>query len=178
MKSRKRILIVDDDEDIRDSLAMLLDLQYDTGTAADGKDALRMLEAEHYDAILLDLMMPVLNGEELVAELHKRKIEIPIAMLSAARDLPEVAARCGVTEYINKPVRFETLLQTLSRLLSDGSDSTPPSGSDAEEPAADLPGGPNGDRSSRGCATDPTRRHPPSVQGLFFGDRCLPARLP
>jgi DNA-binding response OmpR family regulator len=64
-------------------------------------------------------MMPVLSGEDVIAELRKRDNDVPLAILSATRDVGEVARRWGVKEYLAKPVTFERLMTTLSRLLPE-----------------------------------------------------------
>ena len=94
------VLVVDDDLGLRETLRALLELEgYEVALAGDGLDALRALEGLSPDAILLDLMMPRMNGEEFVQELSRRgrQAEFPIIILSAdprAR-LRSQAFRCG-----------------------------------------------------------------------------------
>ncbi|HST88389.1 MAG TPA: response regulator, partial [Ktedonobacterales bacterium] len=80
------VLVVDDDRGLRETLRALLELEgYEVALAGDGLDALRALEGLSPDAILLDLMMPRMNGEEFVQELSRRgrRAEFPIIILSA-----------------------------------------------------------------------------------------------
>lgn len=121
----KRVLIVDDDADIRDSLAMLLADRYRVVTAADGREALAVVQDGGADVVLLDLMMPVMSGEELVRELRRRGCAVPVALISAARDLPGIARQLGVGDYIVKPFDLPALERLIARLVAD--DEPPPS---------------------------------------------------
>lgn len=129
----KRVLVVDDDADIRDSLAMLLADRYRVVTAADGREALAVLQDGGADVVLLDLMMPVMSGEDLVRELRRRGCGLPVALISAARDLPGVARRLGVGHYIVKPFDLPALERLIARLVEGGEapPSTGPSGAGA-----------------------------------------------
>ncbi|WP_162874775.1 response regulator, partial [Pseudomonas viridiflava] len=103
------ILIVDDDVHVRDLLEVLLQNQhYRTQTAESGEQALEMVEKHAPDLMLLDIMMPGMDGYEVASRLKSGKTtsNIPIIMLSA---LDERSARisgleAGAEEYLNKPV--------------------------------------------------------------------------
>jgi CheY-like chemotaxis protein len=113
---RKRVLVVEDDEDIRVSLELALeDAGWQVRTAANGRDALRAaLEGPPPDAIVLDLMMPVMHGWELVAALraHPSLQHVPLVVTSAVNDDERVSADV----VLRKPYRLETLLYALERL--------------------------------------------------------------
>jgi CheY-like chemotaxis protein len=113
---RKRVLVVDDDEDIRVSLELALeDAGWQVQTAANGQDALRgMLDGPPPDAIVLDLMMPVMHGWELVELLraHPALQNVPLVVTSAANDHERIRADV----VLRKPYRLETLLLVLDRL--------------------------------------------------------------
>ena len=108
---QQTILVVDDDQDIRETVCMLLeDEGYRAVGAANGAEALAMLDnAEHPCLVLLDLMMPVMNGWEFIEQLEKRHAldEIPVVVQSAA---DEVLRPDGVRGYLKKPVHLDTLL--------------------------------------------------------------------
>src|SRR5262249_30089841 len=87
----KRILLVDDEPDLVESLAMALEGQFEARTAHNGKEALAVLASEPIDAIVLDLMMPVMSGDELITELAARGSTVPVIVASASRN---VEARC------------------------------------------------------------------------------------
>src|SRR5207302_540619 len=76
-KTMKRLLLVDDDDAILESLQMLLEGTYHLALARHGREALDRLAEQPFDAILLDLMMPVMDGASLVRELQARGIEVP-----------------------------------------------------------------------------------------------------
>lgn len=116
----RRLLLVDDEEDVIDSLVMALERDFEVHTASDGRAALERLTAEPFDAVLLDLMMPVLSGEELLTELAG-KPHPPIVVVSASRDLRESCERLGVKHYIQKPYRLAELRAKLADALRDAS---------------------------------------------------------
>lgn len=107
--SRAPVLVVDDDADLRDTLREMLEERgYDVYCAGNGKEALELL----HDAdpppglILLDLMMPIMTGEEMLAALKQvhALAAIPVTIVSG-HDAPS-----GETGYLKKPVDFEALL--------------------------------------------------------------------
>ena len=111
------VLVVDDDADIRELLVgMLTDEGYTAESAPNGRDALAILDRWRADAIVLDLMMPVMDGWTFVERLRERGREIPIVIISAAGELGRHAARLGVTEIVEKPFDIETLLPRIARL--------------------------------------------------------------
>lgn len=111
-QNTKSILVVDDDEAIREVLKMSLEMEgYPVMTATNGKDALDILsKSPDQGLILLDLMMPVMNGWEFVEEFQKieRYSNIPIILISAyserAKNIPVIR------EVFSKPMNFNTLL--------------------------------------------------------------------
>src|SRR5918993_2153162 len=91
--SKGRILVVDDEADIRESLEVLLDMEgYAVELAVDGGDGLRKLSKARYDMVLLDLMMPDRSGMDVLAEIRAKDHETPIIMLTAYGSL-EVAVK-------------------------------------------------------------------------------------
>jgi CheY-like chemotaxis protein len=118
------ILVVEDDADIRTALASILRGEgYAVSCAADGCEALELLRAGFRpDAILLDLMMPVMSGPEFRA----RQLEdpllaaIPIVILTADSRISEVARALGATAAFAKPFELSDLLETVSRLRAPG----------------------------------------------------------
>ena len=112
----KRILIVDDDTRIVDRLATLLASKYETVTASTGFDALQQLNEQRFDVVLLDLRMPGMDGPGLVQELQKRRINVPIVLISANPNLPAQAKAMGISHYLPKPFdieRLEEMVETL-----------------------------------------------------------------
>jgi CheY-like chemotaxis protein len=116
----KRVLVVDDERDVTDSLGELLGETYHVTLAYNGVDALRMLEANIFDAVVLDLMMPVMSGEKLMTELRTRGILVPVILASAASDLSERAERSHAHDFIAKPFDLHLLERKLAKLLGAG----------------------------------------------------------
>jgi CheY-like chemotaxis protein len=119
----RRILVVDDDASIRESLADLLDDEgYRVKTATNGAEALTLLRLPggfRPCLILLDLMMPVMNGHEFYVEQQSDPAlaDIPIVVISADGNLARKASAFG-GEYLSKPVRLETVLDLVDRLCA------------------------------------------------------------
>src|SRR4051812_33573838 len=108
-----RVLVVDDDEDIRESLREVLEAErYTVRTATDGQDALAVLAEAAWRPclILLDLMMPVMNGWEFLKVLKADAClaAIPVVVLSASSSTVEAA-----TVILRKPIALDTLLDVV-----------------------------------------------------------------
>ncbi len=114
--AQKLVLIVDDDDDIRSVIADILKGEgYSVSGAANGLEALASVRATKPDLILLDLMMPVMNGWQFREEQEKDPAlaAIPVVVLSAQG--PRQSARIKAEAYIPKPFEFETLVSTVER---------------------------------------------------------------
>jgi DNA-binding response OmpR family regulator len=110
---KPRLLIVDDEPDIVDSLMMALEIDFDVHVARNGRVALDRLTAEPFDVVLLDLMLPVMSGEDLLRALEGQP-HPPIVVLSASRDLSETCTHLGVTHYLQKPYRLPELFAKIA----------------------------------------------------------------
>lgn len=115
----KRILIVDDDDQILSSLAMLLAEEFDVQVASGGRQALARLRFEEFDLVLLDLLMPEVDGAEVLAELARRGTRIPVILMSADPNLAKRAAQYGVPECLEKPFHIDALEAMLERVLGE-----------------------------------------------------------
>jgi two-component system response regulator AtoC len=106
------ILVVEDDTDVRESIREVLeDAGYHVTTASNGREGLDRLEVARPSLILLDLMMPVMSGPELLAILQQRGSDVPVVVVSAYCDHADESA--GVAGFISKPVRLQKLLDTV-----------------------------------------------------------------
>lgn len=114
----KRILIVDDDLDILDCLQLVLAGDYEVALARNGEEAVAKATASHFDLILLDLMMPLLSGEEVVRQLGERGVASRIVLSSASGNLPEQAKQLGLRDYITKPYDFTSFESKIAAWLS------------------------------------------------------------
>jgi CheY-like chemotaxis protein len=115
-RARKRILIVDDDHDIRESLAeVLAELGFQVATVANGREALAELEREPATAVLLDLMMPVMDGWQFREEQRRRPAlaRTPVIVVSADGDVRASAAAIGADAWLRKPIHIADLLALL-----------------------------------------------------------------
>jgi CheY-like chemotaxis protein len=112
-----RILVVDDDLGIRLSLAALLeDEGYIVETATNGEQALSCIALQRPTVVLLDMRMPVMDGWTFARELRQRGIELPLVVMTAARDAEAWADEVAATAYAPKPFDYPSLLATLDRL--------------------------------------------------------------
>ncbi len=114
------ILVADDDKNTRLLMKAILEAEhYHVFTAADGQQALQMLDREHIDLVVLDIMMPNMDGYEFTATLRENNNTLPILMVSA-KHLPEDKHRgflVGTDDYITKPIDEEEMLLRIKALL-------------------------------------------------------------
>jgi CheY-like chemotaxis protein len=116
------ILIVDDDQAIRDVVSDILEMSdYQVKTACNGAEALETMRVDRPAAVLLDLMMPVMNGWEF---LRQYKVEVPVApvpvvIMSAARDASAVAGQLGAQAFLSKPFEIEAILAVVGRVAGE-----------------------------------------------------------
>ncbi|WP_437318778.1 response regulator [Sorangium sp. So ce385] len=115
-----RILVVEDDLDIRSILSQLLAFEgYQVEEAADGAEALAMLRKDGPPAlILLDLMMPIMDGWQLRAELQRDPAlsSVPVVIVSADVRAEQEASRLCAAGLLKKPLQIEPLLELVHRI--------------------------------------------------------------
>jgi two-component system response regulator AtoC len=115
------VLVVDDAEGIRTYLANLLELRgFDVDTAEDGRRALALLEGGAApDVILLDVMMPGIDGVEVLRRVRAVDANVPVVMLSVVGKAATIveAMQLGAADYLNKPFEEEELVATLQKVL-------------------------------------------------------------
>jgi len=117
-KALCRVVIADDDGDIRGTLAEILELEgYQVIEARDGREALALCEEQSAALVLLDHRMPELTGAQVVAELRARAIPTRIVLMTADRHVDEIARGAGIAHYIAKPFSVESLLELIARAL-------------------------------------------------------------
>ena len=110
------MLLVDDDTDILESLAVILADSFEVVSACNGAEALQALERQHFHAVVLDLSMPVMDGETLIERMRVAGIVVPVVLASGISNLREFGERLGV-EYICKPYDMSVLLAKLVLLV-------------------------------------------------------------
>ena len=117
MPSGARVLVVDDDPSIRDVVGDFLELLgWSVQTAANGKEALDQVSAGGLDLVLLDYMMPVMNGKIFGLEVRKepRHARLPIVLMSAAPEADEVCEAIGARACLRKPFDIDELAEIVS----------------------------------------------------------------
>jgi CheY-like chemotaxis protein len=118
---RPRVLLVDDSAEYRDLYALMLEQTATVVTACRGEDALTIARAQPLDAIVLDVMMPGLDGWQTCEQLkaHPVTSAIPVIMLTSldGLDVPEIAARVGAAYVIIKPCPVERLALAIKAAL-------------------------------------------------------------
>jgi DNA-binding NtrC family response regulator len=119
---RRKILIVDDEPTVRDSLRLLLKTNFDVRVAEDGEAALGAVDEALPDLILLDVMMPKLDGIEVLKRLHEKHRGIPVIMLTASNTVRTAvqAMKCGAQDFLNKPFDVEELTSLIIATLDKG----------------------------------------------------------
>jgi CheY-like chemotaxis protein len=118
----KKILIVDDDAELRTSLVDLLKgFGYQVEAAATAKDALAKIETQDFDIVLLDFMMPKMTGAEALATIKKLRPRCSVIMLTAFATIENAvdAMKKGASDYIAKPFKIPDLLTTIRRVLEE-----------------------------------------------------------
>lgn len=122
--SMARVLVVEDDPSIRDLVVTVLEEEgFDVSAAANGEDALNQLQDVQPDAIVLDLMMPIMDGWTFVEECRHQPWcgHVPIIVTSAAHDLPRTIERLkplGVRACLPKPYDLDELLVYIDRFTN------------------------------------------------------------
>jgi two-component system, OmpR family, response regulator MprA len=143
-----RLLIAEDDRGVRESLARALQYEgYEVVVAADGREAMQVARLGSIDALVLDVMMPELDGLEVARKLRLEGNRIPILMLTARHEISDRVAglEAGADDYLVKPFALDELLARLKALLRRSSLSPP----DTRLRLADLELDPDGRRLTR-----------------------------
>lgn len=117
---RPRVLLVDDDETIREHLAGVLQRSgLEVLTAADGAQALVLIERSAPDLVILDVMMPVLDGREALRRIREQREALPVILLTQVGESFERASALdeGADDYLNKPFDAHELLARIRAVL-------------------------------------------------------------
>lgn len=124
---QKKILVVDDDDEIRELLEFdLAHSGYTVDTACDGMEGLNKAVNNYYDIILLDVMMPKMNGFDVCKNLRKAKPEIPVLLLTAKGTIGDKTQGfdCGADDYLVKPFDIQEVLLRVKALLRRNPDNS------------------------------------------------------
>lgn len=121
MKRHKRILIVDDEPNIRKILQAAFERAgYQTDTASDGQEAVQMLKAQTFDLMVTDVVMPEMTGVELLKTTKTIAPNMPVVIMTAYGTIAQAveAMRAGATDYITKPFDLAALKRSIASLIS------------------------------------------------------------
>lgn len=123
MTDRKKpsILLVEDEENLHEALKLNLELEgYDVTSAFDGTDALKAIQAEYFDLIILDVMLPEMDGIHVTETIRISNNEVPILILSAKNSSADrvLGLKKGADDYLTKPFNLEELLLRITKLIN------------------------------------------------------------
>jgi two-component system response regulator QseB len=118
---RPRLLLVEDDARLGPIIADVLAPRWQVELTADGESGLRAALERHHDVLVVDRRLPGMSGTELVAELRRRRMAVPVIMLTALGELRDRVSGldAGADDYLVKPFEFEELEARLRALVRD-----------------------------------------------------------
>ena len=121
MVQKTNILLVEDEENLHDTLKLNLELEgYEISSAYTGPEALNKIQSEYFDLIILDIMLPEIDGISVLETMRLSKIESPVLILSARNSSADRISglRKGADDYLTKPFELEELLLRVQKLLA------------------------------------------------------------
>ena len=119
-KSKASILLVEDEENLQEALKLNLELEgYEISLASDGAEAIRKVEEAYFDLLILDIMLPEIDGISVCETVRLKHTELPILMLSARSSSADrvLGLRKGADDYLTKPFNLEELLLRIDKLI-------------------------------------------------------------
>src|SRR5512139_3094109 len=114
------ILLVEDEENLQEALKLNLELEgYEISIASDGAEALRKVEQEYFDLLILDIMLPEIDGISVCETIRLKNTTLPILMLSARSSSADrvLGLKKGADDYLTKPFNLEELLLRIEKLI-------------------------------------------------------------
>jgi two-component system alkaline phosphatase synthesis response regulator PhoP len=119
-KPKASILLVEDEENLQEALKLNLELEgYEISLASDGAEAIRKVEEAYFDLLILDIMLPEIDGISVCETVRLKHTELPILMLSARSSSADrvLGLRKGADDYLTKPFNLEELLLRIDKLI-------------------------------------------------------------
>jgi FixJ family two-component response regulator/AraC-like DNA-binding protein len=118
-ETRPVVLIVDDDAGVRDGLRFALDERYEVLDAPHGRNALDIVRTERVDVVLLDILMPEVDGLEILQEIKALEPDLPVIMMTAVKTVRTTVAamKLGASDYVTKPFQEDELLAAMRQAL-------------------------------------------------------------
>ena len=118
--SKASILLVEDEENLHDALKLNLELEgYEVSSAYDGANAVKAVQNEYFDLIILDVMLPEMDGINVTETVRLSNNEVPILILSAKNSSADkvLGLKKGADDYMTKPFNLEELLLRVQKLI-------------------------------------------------------------
>ena len=119
-EKKNSILLVEDEENLHEALKLNLELEnYEITGAYDGANALKLVQQEHFDMIILDVMLPEIDGITVCETIRLNNQDIPILILSAKNSSADrvLGLKKGADDYLTKPFNLEELLLRVNKLI-------------------------------------------------------------
>ena len=119
-KNKTSILLVEDEENLHEALKLNLELEgYSVSSAVDGAEALRAVEQEYFDLVILDVMLPEVDGITVAETIRVHNNQVPILILSAKNTSADrvLGLKKGADDYLTKPFNLEELLLRVQKLI-------------------------------------------------------------
>ena len=122
MKEEKaNILLVEDEENLHETLKLNLEMEgYSVSSAYDGNEAMKMVEEEYFDLIIMDVMLPEMDGISVTENIRLTNNEVPVLILSAKNTGQDriLGLKKGADDYLTKPFNLEELLLRIDKLIT------------------------------------------------------------
>ena len=120
-KDKRRILIVDDEEGIRESFKLILGESYQLSFAANALEATTELQRERPDLVILDIKMPKVNGLEFLKQIKAKDSSLPVIIVTGYQSVEtaQEAAKNGASDYIPKPFESQQIIKAVADQLEE-----------------------------------------------------------
>ena len=118
MNDRKRILICDDEEGVRESLNLILENGYDLDFATTGDEAIEKIKSGNFDGLLLDIKMPIKDGLDTLEEIRNISPELKVIIVTGYQSVETAskAVKLGAIDYITKPFESDEVKEKVGRI--------------------------------------------------------------
>src|SRR3989338_6601712 len=118
-QTKHAVLVIDDETNMLKTYKAILKKSYEITTINNGPEALEMLKRENFSLVLLDVMMPDMNGIEVLKKIKELDKNIEVVMITGVKDIKMAvqAIKLGAYDYITKPFEIEDLLSVISKAL-------------------------------------------------------------
>ncbi|MFI5396445.1 MAG: sigma-54-dependent transcriptional regulator [Candidatus Binatia bacterium] len=116
---KQQVLIIDDEPGVRESLRMVLKERFEPSTATSGQDGLDLLSSQPFGVVLLDILMPGLDGLEVLERIKEMNLTVQVVMLTATKTVKTAvtAMKLGAFDYVTKPFDVDELLLIVDRAV-------------------------------------------------------------